>query len=548
MYLLKVTNVSKSYDEREILTNVSFGIYDNQKVALVGKNGTGKSTLMRIIAGVEAPTSGTVEFAGGIKRIGYLKQEFEESELNETVNEYIEENIGIKQLREKLERLEKEDLTLQENFDEFSKVQEEYIELDGYNFDYKKEMTLSGLSLDKSILSRKISTLSGGQKSKVILSTVLLKSSDLLLLDEPTNNLDIKSIEWLEEYLKRIATPILMISHDRSLLDNITSRLIEIDENTKGINEYTGNYTDYILYKKHKLNKQLESFESQQKLIASMTESIRQKKNWADIGRHQIMSDNDKCTRGYERDRSSSNASTAKRIEKQIKRIEKVERPIIKEPLAINISLSPTDRAAVYFYAEDLKCGYPNEFSIQIGKLDIKFGDRILLLGDNGTGKSTFINTLLGNIRPLSGDIRKGNQLKIGVLLQQGFKEFQNQNCTVEEYIKTYTNSDKNVIFTTMIRFGFEYEDKSKIVNILSPGERTRLYLLVCSLNEINTLVLDEPTNFLDIEGLEALEEVVQSFQGILILSSHDRHFIEKISATCKMTFCEGSVERSYTH
>lgn len=205
MYLLKVTNISKSYDGRDILVDVSFCIYDNQKVALVGKNGTGKSTLMRIIAGVEAPTSGKVEFADGIKRIGYLKQEFEESELNETVNEYIEENIGIKQLREKLERLEKEDLTLQENFDEFSKVQEEYIELDGYNFDYKKEMTLSGLSLDKSILSRKISTLSGGQKSKVLLSTVLLKSSDLLLLDEPTNNLDIKSIEWLEEYLKRIA-------------------------------------------------------------------------------------------------------------------------------------------------------------------------------------------------------------------------------------------------------------------------------------------------------------------------------------------------------
>lgn len=344
------------------------------------------------------------------------------------------------------------------------------------------------------------------------------------------------------------STPILIISHDRSLLDNITSRLIEIDENTKGINEYTGNYTDYILYKKHKLNKQLESFESQQKLIASMTESIRQKKNWADIGRHQIMSDNDKYTRGYERDRSSSNAGAAKRIEKQIKRIEKVERPIIKEPLTISISLSPTDRSAVYFYAEDLKCGYPNEFSIQIGKLDIKFGDRILLLGDNGSGKSTFINTLLGNIKPLSGDIRKGNQLKIGVLLQQGFKEFQNQNCTVEEYIKTHTNSDKNVIFTTMIRFGFEYEDKNKIVNILSPGERTRLYLLVCSLNEINTLVLDEPTNFLDIECLEALEEVVQSFQGILILSSHDRYFLEKVNATCKITFLDGNVERSYTH
>ena len=544
--MLKVSNISKSYNGIDVISGVSFCIYDTQKIALVGKNGSGKSTLMKIIAGIEKPSSGEIKISEKMKRIGYLKQEFEESELVKTVNDYIEESVGIKNLRVELEKLQNSNLTIQENFERFSKIQEEYIQMDGYNFEYKKKITLSGLSLDNSILKRKVSTLSGGQKSKILLSVVLLKSPDLLLLDEPTNNLDIQSIEWLERYLKKISTPALIISHDRKLLDNVTSKLIEIDENTKGINEFSGNYTEYISYKKKKLNRQLENYQIQQRQIAEMTESIKQKKNWAEIGRHQVMSDNDKYTKGYERDRASSNASAAKRIESQIKKIKKVEKPIIKEPLTININLSTVDKSAAYFYTEDLVCGYKEGFSVKIGKFDIKFGSRIVLTGKNGSGKSTFIDTLLGKTKPLSGNVRKGNKLKIGILLQQGFQKTENIDCSIEEYLRANTKSDKSIVFTGMIKFGFKYEDKEKKLNVLSPGERTRLHLLICALNEINTLILDEPTNYLDIEGLEALEEVVQSFKGTLIVSSHDRYFLEKIKPTCELRFLKGIIDKKY--
>ena len=348
-FLIRVENICKSYNGVDILNDVSFCISNNQKIGLVGKNGVGKSTLMKIISGNEHEYSGKIILGNDIHTIGYLKQEFNIKDMNKTVSEYIDEAVGIKKLKERLEILGKSDLTIQENYDAFNSANEELLAIDGYNFDYKKESTFAGLSLDKSFLNKKISMLSGGQKSKVLLSVVLLSNADLLLLDEPTNNLDIKSIEWLDKYLKAINNMCIIISHDRVLLDNLVTKIIEIDYDTRNSVEYTGNYSEYLKFKSKQKAKQLELYENQQELISNMNKSIKQKKAWATYGRYQGVSDNDKYTRGYERNRSSSVASSAKRIEKKIHQMNKIERPIIHEPLKIKLNRICQENCVSFF-------------------------------------------------------------------------------------------------------------------------------------------------------------------------------------------------------
>ncbi len=540
--MFRVDNISMSFDGKDVLKDISFSISDGQKVGLVGKNGVGKSSLMKILCGIIEPTEGKIVLGSDIYSIGYLRQEFELNDLDKIVSDYIDEMVGLTEIARRLDELSNSDLTISDNFEEYCKINDAFLAMDGYNFEYRKEITFAGLSLDKNILQKKISELSGGQKSKVLLSVVLLMNADLLLLDEPTNNLDIKSIQWLDDYLAHINTSCLIISHDRTLLDHVVTRIIEIDENTKCIIEFSGNYSNYLEFKEKQISKQLLAYEAQQEQIVNMRKSIQQKKTWASMGRYQGVSDNDKYTRGYERDRSSSIASSAKRIEKKINQLNKIERPIIREPMKIVLNLSDDDKATVNIMTRELVCGYSNEFRVKIGTKNIEFGDKILILGDNGTGKTTFIKTILAQIPPISGDVVVGSGVKFGILLQQEFKGISSKNLTVEEYIRENTTQDEKIFFTALINYGFSYEDRNKKINILSPGEIARLYLLICSLNLVNVLIFDEPTNYLDIEALEALEEIISTFEGTIIASSHDRYFIKRFQPKVIFEFKDGQM------
>lgn len=540
--MFRVDNISMSFDGKDILRNISFSIPNGKKVGLVGKNGVGKSSLMKIICGLIEPTEGKITLGTDICSIGYLRQEFELDDLNKIVSDYIDEMVGLSKIADKLNKLSNSDLTIDKNFEEYCRINDAFLAMDGYNFEYRKELTFAGLSLDKDVLQRRISELSGGQKSKVLLSVVLLMNADLLLLDEPTNNLDMKSIQWLDNYLMRVNSSCLIISHDRSLLDHVVTKIIEIDENTRCAIEFSGNYSDYLRFKEKQVSKQLIEYEAQQEQIANMQKSIRQKKSWAIMGRYQGVSDNDKYTRGYERDRSSSIASSAKRIEKKINQLDKVERPIIREPMKIVLNLSEDDKAVVNIKTKKLICGYKDGFQVDIGTKSIEFGDRILILGDNGTGKTTFIKTILSQIPPISGTVVIGSGVRFGVLLQQEFRGISSVDLTVEEYIRKNTTQNEKIFFTSMINYGFSYEDRRKKISILSPGEIARLYLLICSLNLINIVILDEPTNYLDIEALEALEDIVSTFEGTIIASSHDRYFIKKFQPKTIFEFKNGKM------
>ena len=526
--MLRVNSISKAYKGKTVLNKIEFTLNSGEKIGLVGSNGVGKSTLLRIISGIEKADEGIIEIDNP-EFIGYLRQEFKIEEENETITSFIKKEIGIDAIEEELKVLEEtmgEDI---EKIEKYCELQEKYSLLDGYNFDYKLDTILNGLGLGKEFKNKKISELSGGQKNKVMLALVLLKGAELILLDEPTNNLDLKSIKWLENYLSTLDVPCLIVSHDRRFLNKVTTKTIEIDEFERTCKEYPGNYSDYVEFKRKEEEKQLVLYSSQQEEIKTLQDSVKQKKDWASKGRKQGVKDNDKYTRGYERDRSSGLASKAKQIEKQIQQMEKVERPKTRNKLQIKINTSKM-KGSTNIAFRDLICGYDKGFQTEPISFDCNFGQKIVIIGDNGSGKTTFLKTLMKEQKPISGNIDIGSALKIGYIAQDT-KE--NTDLPIDEYIKEsidYENlQDKSMIYTVMKQFNFSYDDRGKKYSELSPGERTRIHLAIFSMLDINTLILDEPTNHLDIEALEALEEVLENFEGTVIAISHDREFIEKI-------------------
>ena len=543
--MIKCKNISKSYNGKDILNNISFYINEKEKIGIIGHNGVGKTTLLRIISGEEEPDTGEILREENIL-IGYFKQEFTIHEENYDIESFIKKYIGIDVLEAHLHDLENEMSDDQNKIDEYCNIQNEYIRLDGYNIPYKLDKVLFGLGLNQEIKSKKIKELSGGQKEKVMLASVLLKGTDLLILDEPTNNLDLKSIEWLEKYLKEIQCPIMIVSHDRKFLDDIVTKIIEIDYFTRNIIEYPRNYSEYKKFKQQQEEAKLKRYQEQQEKIGDLKKSIRQKKEWAQKGNKQEVSDKDKLARGYLRNRSQTLASNAKKIENQISQMEIMDRPKIKNKLHIEITNSKKE-GNTDIIAKDLVSGYDNGFKTEPINLHIKYGERIVITGDNGSGKSTFLKTLIGEQKQIEGQTYIGNGIKIGYI-SQDTKEQNNES--IEEYVKNSLKNqkidDSSIIYTVLNQFNFDYEERKKKYSILSPGERTRLKLAIFSLEDINTLILDEPTNHLDIEALEAIEEVLKDFNGTVIAISHDRQFIKNIYPNKILEFTKGKIQEIY--
>lgn len=545
--MIKCKNISKSYNGKDILNNISFFINEKEKIGIIGYNGVGKTTLLRIISGEEEPDTGEILREENIL-IGYFKQEFTIHEENYDIESFIKKYIGIDVLEARLHELENEMDDDPNKIDEYCNIQNEYIRLDGYNIPYKLDKVLFGLGLNQEIKSKKIKELSGGQKEKVMLASVLLKGTDLLILDEPTNNLDLKSIEWLEKYLKEIQCPIMIVSHDRKFLDDVVTKIIEIDYFTRNLIEYPGNYSEYKKFKQQQEESELKRYQEQQEKIGDLKKSINQKKEWAQKGNKQEVSDKDKYkyTRGYLRDRSQTLASNAKKIENQISQMEIMDRPKIKNKLHIEITNSKKE-GNTDIIAKDLVSGYDNGFKTEPINLYIKYGERIVITGDNGSGKSTFLKTLIGEQKQIEGQTYIGNGIKIGYISQDTKEE---NNESIEEYVmnslKNQKIDDSSIIYTVLNQFNFDYEERKKKYSILSPGERTRLKLAVFSLEDINTLILDEPTNHLDIEALEAIEEVLKDFNGTVIAISHDRQFIKNIYPNKILEFTKGKIQEIY--
>lgn len=520
--MLRTINIGKSFHGLNILSDVSFSISPGEKIALVGYNGSGKSTLLKILAGIVPPDSGTVELIDQ-PSIGYLPQEISMLS-SSSIAEYLKNITGIEILEKIIHGLEN-NRGDDKPSEEYRETIQKYSAVDGYAFQHRAQVILRGFGLQID-LSRSINSLSGGQKTKVMITGLLLSKPDILLLDEPTNNLDLPSVIWLEQYLFRSRSAALIVSHDRKFLDQITVKTIELDWFTRHLNKFPGTYSDYLIFRLTKSEQEKAAALRQQREQKRMTASIREKKLWAAQGKKQITTDHDKYIRGRRRDRAAKADKTAKAMAKQLERMDEIIVSSERVRLVIPLIAHPSD-AKHSILLENVEFSYPPGFSLGPINCHIRYGSRVGIIGLNGTGKTTLLRIITGVIKPRSGQVTVGNSLQIGNLTQA--HENLPSEKTVIDYLTIDQGINKDLIYLLLTKFNFNVQDATKTIGVLSPGERARLLFLIFSERKINTLVLDEPTNHLDLEALEALESALKEYTGTIIFVSHDRDFLEKI-------------------
>ena len=501
------------------------------QVRLVGSNGSGKSTLLKVLANELQLDSGKIKLEN--ETIAYLKQEISHEFDNFSILVYIKNQTGIEKLEIRLHELEN-NLT-ENNMIEYSDILNKFLLLDGYSFENNLQNIINGLHLNKS-LDSKIFTLSGGEKIKVLLCTMLLSNGDILLLDEPTNNLDIEAINWLENYLRNLKKTIIIVSHDEAFLNNIVNKIFEISDGM--LNEYNLSYEDYLKqkdleYQKNKLN-YLSAIEERKRIKARLQKA----KDWSNRGTYsKAHNDNDKIANNFAKERTRSSE-----VSKLSKALEEIDIPTFQERKKINffLDLLDNEKGNKNIYIDNLICGYDSFQTLPIN-LNINFGSKINIKGPNGSGKTTFIKTILGLIKPIEGKVIIGNDVKIGYISQDTIID--NKNISVYEYITSGLDKvESSLVFTLLSNFGFNYNGKDKKYFMLSPGQRTRVNLVKIAFHKINVLVLDEITNHLDKEALDLIYELVESYPGTIISISHNRKYNEILNADYSLNISTGNV------
>lgn len=528
---MQVSNLKSGFKNNEILKDISFHLKKGEKVGLVGPNGSGKSTLLKVLSNELPLDSGKIKLEN--ETITYLKQEISHEFDNYSIIDYIKNQTGIGKLETRLSELEN-NLT-EDNMNEYGEILDNFLSLDGYSFESNLQNLIDGLNLNKN-LDSKISTLSGGEKIKVLLCAMLLSNGDILLLDEPTNNLDIEAIDWLENYLRNLKKSIIMVSHDEVFLNNIVSKIFEMSDGK--LNEYNLSYDDYLEqkdleYEKDKL-KYLNAIEERKKIKARLQKA----KEWSNKGTSsKAHNDNDKIANNFAKERTRSSE-----VSKLSKALDEIDIPTFQERKKINFFLDlDNEKGNKNIYIDDLVCGYENFQTVPL-KLNIDFGSKIIIKGNNGSGKTTFIKTILGLIKPIDGNIIIGNDVKIGYISQDTI--INDNNISVYEFITLGLDDiDRSLVFTLLNNFGFNYDDRDKKYSELSPGQRTRVNLAKIALHKINVLILDEITNHLDKEALELIYELVESYPGTIISISHNRKYNEILNADYSLDISTGNIE-----
>lgn len=527
-----VKNLSKSFNSNKILDNISFVLEDNDKVCLIGNNGEGKSTLLKILNSDIKYDSGNINYND--ESIGMLMQEIDIKDYDLTIIDYIKKKTNILLLEEKLHKLE-ENLN-DSNMEEYGNVLDLYLKLDGYNFENNINMLLNGLGLNKN-LNKKVKELSGGEKIKVLLTILLLSNPDIMLLDEPTNNLDIDGITYLENYLVKLNKKMIIVSHDEEFLNNISNKIFELNQGK--LTEYKMPYYEYLDYKKKEYKRNLEKYNSINEKKEELKSRIKEAEKWSNKGVNKKKKDNDKIAANFAKEQTKKTSGNISKLKRELEKEENIDFKK-KEKVSFDVNFT-NEKGNKDIVINDLVCGYEN-FKTNKINLNIPFGMRVRIDGKNGTGKSTFINTLLSRIDKVSGNIIKGNEVKFGYISQDTLIE--DNNKTIYEYLTDGIDEVNNgLLFTVLDKFNISYEDRNKKYSKLSPGERTRVNLAKLSIDEVNVLVLDEITNHLDMEALNLIYDMLGSFKGTIISISHNRKFNEILSPDITYNISSSKIE-----
>lgn len=508
--MISIDGLTVEFSGTALFKDISFVVGDKDRIALMGKNGAGKSTLLKIIAGVRTATRGRVTTGEGDK-VGYLPQHltvengrtlFDEASLAFAHLFEIERQIAS--LNEQLTiRTDYESDEYLKIIEEVTAISEKYYDIDLTNYQEDVERILIGLGFDRSDFTRQTSEFSGGWRMRIELAKLLLQKPDLLLLDEPTNHLDIESIEWLEDFLMNNAKAVMVISHDKAFVDNITTRTIEI---TRGrIYDYKVNYSHYLELRRERREQQQAAYENQQRMIADNREFI---------------------------ERFKGTYSKTNQVQSRVRMIEKLDIIEVDEEdtSALNLRFPPAPRSGSYPIITDaLGKAYGDHRVFSNASITIERGDKVAFIGRNGEGKSTMINAIMGKI-DFEGTMQLGHNVKIGYFAQ-------NEASGLDETITVFKTIDDIAVgdIRTKIRdilgaFMFGKDDSDKLVKVLSGGERTRLAMIKLLLEPINLLILDEPTNHLDLKTKEILKEALLAFDGTLVVVSHDRDFLDGLT------------------
>ena len=536
--MIKAQKIQKSYGSLTVLSDVSFSLGRGQKVALVGHNGTGKTTLLKILAGLEVQDAGNLDIDKNTC-IGYLSQDTSLTD-NESVGDYLKKSSGINALEKEMESLSAE-LSDPEKAGRYAEAYSKHELLGGHSFSHKVKIMLSGFGLDDVGLDRLLSNLSSGQKGKVALIGILLKGVDLLLLDEPTNNLDLPALIWLEDFLQKSNATCIIVSHDRRFLDKTVNKVFEIDWHTRALTVTGGTYSNYLEMIAKRIAGQKVAYRLQQEEIERLNERAREKKSDATKGSNWTPSDNDKFLKGFKRERAGKSAKSAKAIEKRIEQMDKIDKPVERKSFEIPLE-AEAGFGTLDARLSDVITGYQGVFSIGPISLEVRYKDRVGIMGLNGTGKSTLLKTITGQIAPVSGNVEIGSGIRIGNMMQE--HETLPREISPLEFLSERAHSSQQDSYAKLSKFGFNERQAKLPIGALSPGGRARLLLALFSIQSVNMLVLDEPTNHLDLEALDALEETLKTYQGTVILVSHDRYFLEKASLDAVYILSDGMLTK----
>ena len=505
--MLSIEGLKVEFAVKPLFHDVSFVVNDRDRIALVGKNGAGKSTMLKILCGLQRPTAGVVAVPNDTT-IGYLPQVMKLSDDTTVKEETRKAFADATKMKEKLERMQQEmaertdyeSASYAELVEKFTQEHERFMLLGGENYEAEIERTLIGLGFERTDFDRPTSEFSGGWRMRIELAKILLRRPDVLLLDEPTNHLDIESIQWLEQFLAQSAKAVVLVSHDRAFINNVTNRTLEI---TCGrVEDYKVKYDEYLVLRKERREQQMRAYENQQKEIADIKAFI---------------------------DRFRYQATNAVQVQQRIKQLEKIV-PIEVDEVdnsAMRLKFPPCLRSGDYpVICDNVRKEYPPRLVFDKVDMTIKRGEKVAFVGKNGEGKSTLVKCIMGEI-PFDGNLKIGHNVQIGYFAQNQ-AQLLDESLTIFETIDQVAKGDMRLKINDLLgAFMFGGETSEKKVKVLSGGERSRLAMIKLLLEPVNLLILDEPTNHLDITSKEVLKEAIKAFDGTAIIVSHDREFLD---------------------